>query len=70
MSEVAAAFYGKVKVERRGIPPSQQAGFRREFIERVIEFDGVEMLDVVGQHPGGGETRRIEIPHPMLVMPA
>jgi hypothetical protein len=42
----------------------------REFIEGVVQFNGIEVLDVMSQHSGTGEIGRVKIPDPMLVMPA
>ena len=60
----------EAKSSRRSLAPQVDGVFTRQLVERVIYFDSVEVLTVKGEHFGGSHLRRIEVPHPMFVVPA
>jgi hypothetical protein len=64
-----ASLHREEKMRRRSVFPSQYGGFGRQPVERVVEFDDVEVFRVIFQMPGSRKVGRVEATFPVGIMP-
>jgi hypothetical protein len=70
MCNEPAGFHTEEKVRGRNFAPSQQGIFGREFVKRIVYFDGVVVADIPAEHGGTGQFGGIKKIAPVFVMPA